>query len=158
MRYKNITREVIIVYLNLCYNCEKKRNVPKKKGLVVKPILSSKMHARCLVDLSDMQSHEDSPYKFILVYQDHLTKCVQLCPLKTKRVEEVAYMLIEIFTIFGAQSILQRDIGREFANIIVQEACSMWPELKVVHGKPRHSQSQGSEERANQDIDNIFST
>jgi hypothetical protein len=34
----------------------------------------------------------------------------------------------------------------------------MWPELKIVHGKPRHSQSQGSVERANQDIENMLAT
>jgi len=28
----------------------------------------------------------------------------------------------------------------------------MWPGMKLVHGKPRHSQSQGSAERSNQDI------
>jgi len=30
--------------------------------------------------------------------------------------------------------------------------------LKIVHGKPRHSKSQGSVERANQDIQNILTT
>ena len=34
----------------------------------------------------------------------------------------------------------------------------MWPELKLVHGKPRHSQSQGSVERANQDVQNMMMT
>ena len=34
----------------------------------------------------------------------------------------------------------------------------MWPDLKIVHGKPRHSQSQGSVERANQDIENMISS
>jgi len=34
----------------------------------------------------------------------------------------------------------------------------MWPELKIVHGKPRHSQSQGSVERANQDVENMLTT
>lgn len=29
----------------------------------------------------------------------------------------------------------------------------MWPECKIVHGKPRHSQSQGSVEAANKDIE-----
>lgn len=32
----------------------------------------------------------------------------------------------------------------------------MWPECKLVHGKPRHSQSQGSVERANRDITDIL--
>ncbi len=40
----------------------------------------------------------------------------------------------------------------------VEEACTMWPDLKIVHGKPRHSQTQGSVERANQDIENMLSS
>jgi len=32
----------------------------------------------------------------------------------------------------------------------------MWPELKIIHGTPRHSQSQGSVEWANEDIENIL--
>jgi hypothetical protein len=34
----------------------------------------------------------------------------------------------------------------------------MWPEVKIVHGKARHSQSQGSVERANQDIESMIAT
>ncbi|XP_022163806.1 KRAB-A domain-containing protein 2-like, partial [Myzus persicae] len=34
----------------------------------------------------------------------------------------------------------------------------LWPELKIVHDKPRHSQSQGSVKRANQDIENMLTT
>ncbi|CAC5413922.1 unnamed protein product [Mytilus coruscus] len=33
-----------------------------------------------------------------------------------------------------------------------------WPECKMVHGKPRHSQSQGSVERANADMKDITVT
>jgi len=33
----------------------------------------------------------------------------------------------------------------------------MWPDLKIVHGKPRHSQTQGSVERENQDFENMLS-
>lgn len=65
-------------------------------------------------------------------------------------------MLLDIFTIFGAPTILQSDNGREFANNTINELCSMWPELQMVHGKPRYSQSQGSVERANQDVENML--
>ncbi len=34
----------------------------------------------------------------------------------------------------------------------------MWYELKIVHEKSRHSQSQGLVERANPDIENMLST
>jgi hypothetical protein len=34
----------------------------------------------------------------------------------------------------------------------------MWLNLKIVHGKPRHSQSQESVERANHDVEEILAT
>lgn len=64
--------------------------------------------------------------------------------------------MLDIFLTFGAPVILQSDNGREFVNQIITELASLWPELKIVHGKPRHSQNQGSVERANQDIENML--
>ena len=65
-------------------------------------------------------------------------------------------MLIEIFTLLGPPSILQSDNGREFKNKeIVDEVLSMWPGLRMVKSKPQYSQSQGSVERANRDIENL---
>jgi len=59
-------------------------------------------------------------------YQDHLTKFVILKPLKTKRVEEIAYNLMEIYTTFGAPAILHSDNGREFVNSVINELHTMW--------------------------------
>lgn len=156
-KYKNITVEAIMTYLKLCQPCQKKQKT-LKKGIVIKPILHSEMNSRCQVDLIDLQTNPDGNYKFILVYQDHLTKFVILRALQTKRAAEVAYHLLDIFTTFGAPNILHSDNGREFCNHIIENVYSMWPDVKIVHGKPRHSQSQGSVERANQDIENMLST
>lgn len=57
------------------------------------------------------------------------------------------------FVDFGAPYILQSDNGREFTARIIEELARMWPELKLVHGRPRHPKSQGSVERCNQDIE-----
>ena len=93
---------------------------------------------------------------FVLVhylpFQDHLTKFVNLRALKTKRAEEVAHNLLHIFADKGAPRILHTDNGKEFANSVLKELLEMWPECRLVHGKPRHSQSQGSVERANRDV------
>lgn len=129
-----------------------------KKGIVVKPLLFSELNSRCQVDLIDFQSHPDNEYKFIMVYQDHLTKFCVLKPLKSKTAKEVSNNLIDIFTLIGAPSVLQSDNGREFVNAIIDSLKLLWPELKIIHGKPRHSQSQGSVERANQDIENMITT
>jgi len=156
-KFKSVTKETITSYLNFCESCERKGSTVKK-GLVVKPIISSEMNSRCQIDLIDMQAQPDGDYKFIFVYQDHLTKFVILRPLRHKSAETVANVLLDIFTLFGAPAILQSDNGREFINKIISELCTMWKDLKIVHGKPRHSQSQGSVERANQDIENMLAT
>ena len=88
---------------------------------MVKPIISNTMNSRCQVDLIDLQTQPDGDYKFILNYQDHLTKFVVLRPLKSKRAAEVAYHVLDIFCLFGSPHILQSDNGREFANEIVKE-------------------------------------
>ena len=89
-------------------------------------------------------------------YQDHLTNFTILLPLKSTTAEEVTCQLMDIFSMFGAPFIQQSDNGREFANKIIQNLACMWPGMKLVHGKPRHSQSQGSVERSNQDIRDIL--
>lgn len=61
--------------------------------------------------------------------------------------------LIHIFTIQGAPMILQSDNGREFVADIIDQVMAMWPGVIIVNGRPRHPQSQGSVERANQDIE-----
>jgi len=66
--------------------------------------------------------------------------------------EEVAYQLKDIFCMFGALFILHSDNGHEFVNKIIQNFADMCLGMKLMHGKPRHSQSQGSVERSSQDV------
>ena len=136
--------------------CQEKTKRQKTKGVVVKPILSSDFSSRCQVDLIDFQSMDDGQYKWIMVYQDRLTKFVVLRPLTSKRACEVASQLMDIFALLGAPVILQSDNGSEFTAAIIKELRDLWPELKLVHGKPRHPQSQGSVERANGDIKDML--
>ena len=76
-KYKNVTVESIFTYLRLREPCQKKQKTLNKR-IVVKPILHNEMNSRCQVDLIHMQSNPDRDMKFILVYQDHLTKFVLL--------------------------------------------------------------------------------
>ncbi|GFU51131.1 SCAN domain-containing protein 3 [Trichonephila clavipes] len=98
-------------------------------------MVSSELNSRCQVDLIDLQSNRDGEYKFIMMYQDHLTKFVQLRPLKTKSGEEVAYHVLSIFLKFGAPALLQLDNGREFSNQVISKICAMWKDVTIVHGK-----------------------
>lgn len=51
---------------------------------------------------------------------------------------------------------MQSDNGREFVNHIIKEMMSKWPACKIINGRPRHPQSQGSVERSNQDVENML--
>ena len=91
-----------------------------------------------------------------MVYQDHLTKFCILHALTSKRAAAVAFQLADIFLTIGAPAILQSDNGSEFTASVIKELKGLWPDLKIVHGKPRHPQSQGSVERANGDIKDML--
>ena len=77
-----------MMYLNLCLPCQKKAKQPRK-GLVVRPMVFDDMNCRAQVDLMDMQSQSYGGFDWIMVYQDHLTKFVQLRSTKSKRAAEI---------------------------------------------------------------------
>ncbi|CAF0900380.1 unnamed protein product [Brachionus calyciflorus] len=104
------------------------------------------------MDLIDMQTLPYGEYKWLMVYQDHFTKFIQLRPLRAKMAIEVASAIMDVFSILGEPYLLQSDNGREFRNQILLSFKSMWPDVSFVHGRARHPQSQGSVERANADI------
>ena len=155
-KYANITSQAVELYKSLCVECMKKRKRVTTKGVVVKPILTSEYGSRGQVDLIDMQSMPSAQFKWIMVYQDHLTKFCILRPLSSKRAAEVAHQLMDIFLLMGAPHILQSDNGAEFTASVINELKTLWPDLLIVHGKPRHPQSQGSVERLNCDVKDML--
>lgn len=113
----------------------------------MKPITSKDFNSRGQVDLIDLQSMPDDGFKWVMVYQDHLTKFCVLRPLPNKTADQVAKELYSIFCLLGAPHVLQSDNGREFTANVVKSMCSQFRGMKIVHGQPRHPQSQGSVER-----------
>lgn len=75
----------------------------------------------------------------------------------------MAFALLDIFTLTGAPAVLQTDNGREFegaagkschftagdSSEIITEIRCLWPECKIIHGRPCHFESQGGVERLN---------
>lgn len=117
--HANIPRKLVSQYIRQCERCIEKLRKKEKRGLVIRPIIAKDFNDRGQVDLVDYQSLPDGPYRFIMHYQDHLTKYHLIRPLCNKTAAAVAQQLMQIFVDFGAPQILQSDNGREFtANII----------------------------------------
>lgn len=150
-----ISKNTCAIFVSLCKTCIRKRAAPRK-AVVVKPILSDGFNLRGQVDLVDLQSCADGEFRWLMNYQDHSTKFLYLRPLKSKHASNVAEELLKIFFTVGAPKILQSDNGREFVAQVIRDIVALWPHCKIVHGRPRHPQTQGSVERANGDIENMM--
>lgn len=150
-----IPRPYVEQFLTLCETCASAVSFPRK-GIVTKPIVSTDYLSRGQADLVDFRKTPDGEYKWLLVYQDHFTKFVSLRPLKNKEAYGVAVELFKIFADKGAPIILQTDNGREFTAEVVRHIMSIFPSTKLINGRPRHPQTQGSVERANQDVENML--
>jgi hypothetical protein len=67
------------------------------------------------------------------------------------------YHLDRIWAEQGPPKLLQTDNGREFRNAKVEQLATEWG-VKIVHGAPRKSSTQGLVERCNMDVENIILT
>ena len=136
-KHANVTTDHVNTYRIFCKKCCLKK-AKARRGVVVKLILTQNVMSRGQVDLIDMQSQPDGGFKFLF-------KICVLMPLKFKTACAVAKILVDILSLMGPPSILQYDNGHEFkTQEIKNEVLKMWPGLRMVNGKPRHSQSQGS--------------
>ena len=89
------------------------------------------------VDLMDMQASgsENSPYNFLLVYQDHLKKFVILCPIKNKTAVEVFSTLLDIFCLIGSPHIYYKVIKKVLGALKILVGISTSP----LHNTSPHS-------------------
>jgi transposase InsO family protein len=96
----------------------------------------------------DFRSDPDRAHHWILQIKDNFSRFVWIYPLKTKDSGPIKYILIALFAEIEYPQIVQSDNGSEF----LEEVMDFIEFLKIIsiRGAPRHPQSQGSVEIANQ--------
>ena len=107
-----------------------------------------------------MRHLPDGDYKWILHAIDHWSKFNFAFPLQSKEAESVAAIFrTYIFPYFGIPKIFHTDNGREFVNSIIENLIDSWQSsIQVIHGRPRHPQTQGVIERAHRTLEQKLST
>ena len=94
-------------------------------------------------------------FKYILTVKDCFSKYCWLKPLESKEGLPIANCLNHIFHEHGAPRRLHSDNGSEFINRFVKEVCSKY-NVRIVHGRPYHPQSQGQVENLNRHVKNCL--
>jgi len=102
----------------LCATCPVciRQQTRKKPKAGHTPIFTPGFNSRCQIDIIDMQSMPDGPFKYILGYHCHGIKAPLLYALATKEIRAVAWILFNIFTMWGPPATLQADNGSEFGQ------------------------------------------
>ncbi|CAC5365165.1 KRAB-A domain-containing protein 2 [Mytilus coruscus] len=106
-KYANVSTEAVELFKELCEECQLKKRKIASKGLVDKPIVSKEFNSCGQMNLVDMQSLSFDDFKYIMVYQDHITKFVVLRPLKSKWAAEVAMHIPTFYRVTMALNLLQ---------------------------------------------------
>ena len=120
-------------------------------------------HSRIQVDLIDMapkkhrnfMSNNRWGYRYVLTVKCCFSKFCWLFPLKSKSADEVCSILKALFVKEGPPTILQSDNGGEFIGEVVKKLCKEF-DVRVVHGRPHHPQSQGQIENLNKQVKRLM--
>ena len=154
----NVKIKHVKIYVSLCFYCQniKNKNKRNKEGIRIKsPIISKRFNQRAQIDLIDIKCLGMGDWRYVLNYQDNLTKFCILKPLSDKK--NIVPLIMEIFNLFGAPKILHSDNGGEFrGKQFLEYFKRFWPEITLVRGKPYNPRSQGSVERANGHVKNMI--
>ena len=175
MKVCNVSLEIVKKILKLCPVCEERSTIKTKRQRQSQtPIVITSSHFghRGQLDLVDMGSSGDPEgYKYLFHYQvsvlqaleslvfwqDHFYKMSVLAPLKSKSAAEVARVFVtNVVACYGAPIILQTDNGKEFTGTAFLDAVEQLCGCKVIRGRPRHPQTQGSVEAANKIVKTLI--
>jgi hypothetical protein len=107
---------------------------------------------RLHMDITGMLPTSPRGNVYIFVVKDHLTKFVWLFPLKSKRAEDIAEVLVEkLFCTFGMPQNLFSDKGTEFVNRLIAKI-SLLLQVNRISTTPYNPRSNGFVENHNKTL------
>lgn len=150
-------------FLAKCPSCQVHNPLPMTVLPPPIAIRSFRPHSRIQVDLIDMapkkhrnfMSNNRWGYRYVLTVKCCFSKFCWLFSLKSKSADEVCSILKALFVKEGPPTILQSDNGGEFIGEVVKKLCKEF-DVRVVHGRPHHPQSQGQIENLNKQVKRLM--
>lgn len=144
--FPNMLRDVK-EYVAACEACQRRKGSPRKAPLAKAPDISVPLE-KISADLIELGISQ-AGYRYCLTIVDHLTRYVQIIPLKTKDAGSVADAMFNYFiSVFGPPRLIQTDGGSEFNNRLFKECCRLL-QIQTTLTTAYHPQANGMIERTN---------
>ena len=131
------------------------KNQTPKKNVAVYHIPSSRPIERFVIDAVYLSDYIANEVRYLITMIDHFSKYGRAKLVKNKSADLILLTIKNFFTFYGFPEILQSDNEKEFVNQEVENYLSK-NNIKFIHGRPYHPQSQGSVEAFNKNIQNAL--
>lgn len=154
-KYANLTRDVVLIYMELCpeyhdhFGTGKTRKRARKSD-PGKPGAITPLRAQ--FDLIDCQFNPDGDYRFVLHYQEQVSKFCILKPIRDDSALSISDELFSIFTTIRIPTILYSTGEENLRRLVIAHLKVIWPELNILMGK-----ASGTIQNPNRDIVSILS-
>jgi transposase InsO family protein len=145
--WRNMKREVED-YVRRCQNCQRNKTLgPRHRAPMEITTTARKPFERCALDIVGPTTETNAGNRYILTFQDDLTKFVIAEPIPTQDAETVAREFVRNIVLkFGTPEVILTDQGSNFLSELFQNACKLL-RIKKIHTTAFHPESNGGLER-----------
>ena len=155
--WNNLNKDCID-YINNCYICKMKN----RANFIPPPtnqILCNYPKELYVMDLTSLPSplinNEDDDKYYLLSIIDHFSKFAKNYIINNKSGETILKKFKAFIENYGTPDKILTDNGKEFSNKIFLKFCKK-KDIEILHGRPRHPQTQGVVERYNRTIKDLL--
>ena len=142
-------RKEVEEYVRQCRSCQVNKNlVPRHKAPLEITTTAKRAFEKCYLDVVGPLPVSQEGNKYILTFQDDLSKYVVAVPIRQQDADTVARAFVEkIVLTYGTPRILQTDQGANFVSEMFRNTCKLL-RIKKIQSTAFHPESQGSIERS----------
>ena len=133
-------------YVKKCKSCQINKTLgPRHRALIEITTTARKPFERCTMDIVGPTTVTNKGNRYILTFQDDLTKFVVAEPIPMQDAETVAREFVRNIVLkFGIPEILLTDQGSNFLSQLFQNTCKLL-RIKRIHTTAFHLESNGIE-------------
>ena len=142
-------KQEIQTYVKKCRSCQvNKVLTPRRKVPMEITTTAEHPFEKCFMDVVDPMPISQGNNKYILTFQDDLSKYVVAIPIHQQDAETIAKAFVEkMVLIYGTPRILQTDRGANFVSEVFRATCKIL-RIKKIQSTAFHPESQGIIERS----------